>query len=268
MNMIFRSVLFACHFAFTFGGGGGPDIRVLDANTLQKLSARSDKMLVVMYSGSCLETKAFQPWLYALANLMPSLPVGIVDVARDGGMVAKSFNVSNPPVIKLFQRKAAPGKRLINFMGPMQFDGLFEWCKVVAAGDEHPLSEYGQEPAEHPEGHPGRPKSGSVMNKLPDGVRKMAETMVKENRLRNVLKERSEGKFEQYEALVSQEFRRIMSEDNVNADDKFGIQEVNRKARDIVREMILKTAPEHIRAEIEREVNMGDVAEQDSSMKS
>ena len=81
-----------------------------------------------------------------------------------------------------------------------------------------------------------------ALDKLPPSVRAMAETMVREQRLQRILRDRGGGFAEKYEQLVSERYAAIMSEERLNADDKFVVQEANRRARDAV---------QHVKAQFE-----------------
>ena len=84
--------------------------------------------------------------------------------------------------------------------------------------------------------------------------------MVRETRLQKLLKERGGGRYEQYTEMVAQRYNSIIAAEHTDTDDKFEVQEANRRARDQVREELLAEAPDYIKAEIEGEINMGDSA--------
>ena len=89
-------------------------------------------------------------------------------------------------------------------------------------------------------------------------------TMVRESRLQRILTKQGGGRVEMYDSMVAQRYMKLMKEESLDLSDKFGVQEVNRRARNEVREELLATAPEHIREEVEAEVSMGDMAAQAS----
>jgi len=218
---------------------------------------------VFMYEGACPESAKFRPWLYAMSQLMPRLAFGRIDVSGPGGPVAATFKVlphSGSPAIKMFQRDNPEGKRIIDYRGPLEFDAMADWCRAVVAGREHSHSQEGYEPPEHAAAAAASKeasKKGNALDKLPDSVRAMAETMVREQRLQRVLKQRGGGMAEKYENLVSERYQQIVSEEGTNVDEKFASQEANRRARDEVRNQLLSTAPADVREEIEREVHLG-----------
>ena len=239
-------------------------VRDLDAKLLSYVVGREPKHLVLMYDGACAPTKAFQPWLYALANALPHLPMGQIDVNQSSRQVAEAFKVSTSPQIKIFVRDNPVGERIVDYRGPLDYDALMGWCRALLAGESHELSSFGVEPPESPDvakaraaGKAGR--GGSMMDKLPPSVRAMAETMVMETRLQKLLKERGGGRYEQYNEMVAQRYNGIVAEEGTDVDDKFEVQEANRRARDAVREELLKEAPDYIKAEIEGEINLGDM---------
>ena len=246
-------------------------VRDLDASTLSGVVGRQKKYVVLMYDGACKPTKEFQPWYYALANKLPHLPMAQIDVSQDGRQIANAFqafsNGTTSPSIKLFVRDNPVGQRIINYGGPLEYDKLLGWMKAVLKDAEHPLSSFGVEPPETPGSREagarraaGGSAPGSMMDKLPESVRQMAETMVREQRMQKILREMGGGREEQYTTMVAERFKQIVAEEKTDTDDKFAVQEANRRARDQVRDELLASAPDHVRAEIEGEVNLGDMA--------
>ena len=241
------------------------EVHDLSPNTLQAFATRRRRAMVLMYEKSCAATQGFQPWLFALAQMFPSMAVGQLDVTDEGGEAITSvFNVTKLPQIKVFARDNPKGQRVVNYEGELEFDSLYNWTQAVQTGQDHELSSFGPEPAESPMA-PSNSNSGSTGNafaNLPPEVRKMATTMVRESRLQKLLKQQGGGRLERYDRMVSQRYRQIMKEEGTDLSDKFGVQEANRRARDQVREEILESAPEHIREEVESDVSMGDLAGQ------
>ena len=216
-------------------------------------------MVVIMHDGADPALSKFQPWLFALTTVLPRLTIGQIDVSDQGRDIGASFKVSGSTAIKMFLRDNPKGKRIVDYQGPLEFDALLGWCNAGIAGEEHAYSAPGHEPPENaanPEGARGTNK----MDKLPPSVRAMAETMVREQRLQRLLKERGDGMFQKYEDLVSSQYRGIIDEEKTDLNDKYAAQEANRRARDIVRNELLLSAPADIREEIEGEVHLGDAA--------
>ena len=238
--------------------------------TLHPTVSRFAKMIVLMHDGTCEKTRMFQPWLHAVANMVPELPVGQVDVSQSRRALATAFKVETSPIIKMFMRDNPKGKRIIDYKGPLDFDRVLEWTKAVAAGREHSSSAFGAEPPEAPGGASraaaqqsqmgGKP---SAMSQLPESVRMMAQTMVREQRLTRILKERGGGRAEHYQALVGQKYAKIVEDEGTDLEDKWAVQEANRRARSEVQEELLATAPANVRAEVEAEVNLGDMGADD-----
>uniref|UniRef100_A0A7S2MUZ0 Thioredoxin domain-containing protein n=1 Tax=Haptolina brevifila TaxID=156173 RepID=A0A7S2MUZ0_9EUKA len=231
------------------------------AQALQKNAARQRQMIVLMYDGNCATTKAFQPWLFALAQFMPHLLISRVDVSRENGMLKSVFQLSKTPQIKAFIRDNPKGKKIINYKGQLEFESLLGWLQAIHNGVSHPLSEFGVEPPESTALR-GTVRGGDVdpMGHLPESVRAMATTMARENRLQRLLKEQGGGRLEHYNNKVSRRFVEIMKSEDIDRTDKFGVQDANRRARDEVREEVLDSAPQHIRDEVEGDVRLGDVA--------
>ena len=98
------------------------------------------------------------------------------------------------------------------------------------------------------------------MGQLPESVRLMAQTMVRETRLQRILKQHGGGRAEHYDAMVATKYRELIEEEKTDLGDKFAVQEVNRRARDAVRTELMVDAPLHIREEVEADVSLGDAA--------
>lgn len=238
------------------------EVHELTPRNLQAFAARHRKALVLMYEGSCTMTMAFQPWIFALAQMLPTIAMAQLDVSSDNGEMIKSvFNLTKFPQIKLFAKDKSKGERVIDYQGPLEFDSLYDWSTAVRAGQDHELSSFGTEPAEGPAAGGGDGSSPvNAFAKLPPEVRNMATTMVREGRLQKILKQQGGGRIEAYDQKVSQRYKQIMKDERTALSDKFGVQEANRRARDEVREELLASAPDHIREEIESEITMGDIA--------
>jgi len=239
------------------------DVHELNPQNLPSFAARHRKAMVLMYEGSCTATAAFQPWLYALAQMIPGLPMGQLDVSGKAGAPIKSaFNVTATPIVKVFSRDNVKGERIIDYLGPLEFDSLYNWSSTMRAGNSHSLSAFGAEPPETPAMplNGGSVRGGNAFDKLPAEVRKMASTMVRESRLQRMLKQQGQGRLEQYDRMVSRRYHEIMRQAETDLSDKYGVQEANRRARDEIREEILESAPAHIREEVEADVSMGDLA--------
>merc|ERR1719484_460607 len=87
-----------------------------------------------------------------------------------------------------------------------------------------------------------RPPPGDAsdpFSKLPESVRAMARTMVRETRLQRILKQHGGDKAAQYDGMVAAKYREIIEREGTSLDDKFAVQEVNRRARDEVREYLM-----------------------------
>lgn len=248
--------------------GARARVRQLDANSLQHSVAKHRRFVVLMHSGADAALRAFQPWLYAIANLVPHIPVGTLDLAEDNGAeVADAFEVSDgAPVVKMFMRDNPKGKRIVDYRGPLEFDALLGWVRAAINGEEHELSAFGVEPETGDELQPSSPAGGpgggggGPMSRLPESVQAMARTMVRETRLQRILKQHGGGRVEQYDAMVAEKYRELVESEGTDLSDKFAVQEANRKARDEVRELLMAEAPAHVREEVEAEVNLGDAA--------
>jgi hypothetical protein len=240
---------------------------------LQKFATRHRRAAVLLYEGSCQTTKMFQPWLFALAQFVPQIPIAQVDVSMDGGTIKETFGVASLPQLKIFAKDNPKGQRIIDYTGPFEFESLMGWFKAILAGERHALSVYGSEPPEpEPETSSSvvldggkdsnRQTSTNHMDSVPESVRNMAVTMVRESRLQRILKEQGGGVLDRYNSMVASRYMQIIKDESIGQEDKFGIQEANRRAREEVRDTILEEAPGYVREEIESEVHLGDMAAQ------
>lgn len=245
------------------------DIIELDgAFDLNKVVLSHRRSVMLMHSGETAELKAFEPWLYAIVKMLPRLPFGRIDLSGPNENLARAFGVGKvtlgggarrAPAIKGFFRDNGMGKRIIDYTGPLEFDALFSWFKSVQQNEtEHRFSAPATEP---PEMAAAGPKPKNAMAGLPDSVRLMAETMVREQRMQRVLKQQGRGMLEQYEQAVRERYNWFIKQDGFDADDKFAVQEANRKARETVRQELLESAPFEIREEIEEDVALGEAAQ-------
>jgi len=271
--VIFAAVItssYANEPAYTAPGqlhtGARASVRKLSAESLQMAVTKHRRFVVLMHDGVDSATRAFQPWLYAIANMMPHLPIGTIDLSHGrGSEVASAFEVDSSkgaPTVKLFVRDNPKGKRIIDYHGPLEFDAMLGWMKAAVNEEEHEHSAYGVEPEGSDEVDRPSPGAaqGSPMSRLPESVRAMAQTMVRETRLQRILKQHGGGKVEQYDAMVAAKYREIIESKGTDMGDKFAVQEANRLARDAVREQLMADAPLHIREEVEADVNLGDAA--------
>ena len=230
----------------------------LDRTTLAPTVSRHKRMVIIMHDGASPALFKFQPWLFALTTLLPRLPIGKMDVSGEGKGVGAAFKVSGSPAIKMFLRDNPSGKRIVDYSGPLEFDALLSWCRAAAADKDHEHSAPGFEPPEHAKAQ--SKKGTNKLQQLPPSVRAMAETMVREQRLQRILRERGGGMGDKYEDLVSARYQQIVADEGTDTNDKFASQEANRRARDLVRAELLQSAPADVREEVEEDVHLGDAA--------
>lgn len=238
----------------------------VDAAGLQHVVSRTKRVVVFMYDGAACETShLFQPWLHAIAQRLPSLTFARVDMSNSTGTpaIAEYFGVaagSKSPQVKAMMRDNEPGQRVLNYLGPIEFEPFLAWSTAVLDGLPHDFSELGYEPPVDEERwsqEEEKRRAKNAMNNLPDAVREMAETMVKEGRLKRVLEEL--GKVDEYEAQVSETFKAIVKENNIDTkSDTYATQEANRLARNLVRKKLLNYAPPHVREIVDADVTLGD----------
>ena len=242
-------------------------VREMTPEGLQSAVGKHRRFMVLFHDGADKVTTAFQPWLYALANLIPHVPLGRIDLSQKrGDEVAQAFRVAGTgvPAVKLFIRDNPKGQRIINYRGPLDFDKVLDWARAAIDGKEHALSAFGYEPegADAKEEAAKKAAADSPMSKLPESVRLMAQTMVRETRLQRILKQQGGDRAARYDQMVAQKYAELIQEEKTDLNDKFAVQEANRRARDEVRELLMNDAPVHIREEIEADVSLGDAANQ------
>ena len=185
-------------------------VKELDARSLQRIVAKHRRFIVMMHFGDDEATRAFQPWLFAIANMVPEIPIGRVDLSSKerGAEMAGAFQVpSGATQLKLFIRDKPKGERIVDYRGPLQFEPLLGWVRAAISGEEHEHSAPGVEPpssgAEPPRG------GGGMMNKLPESVRTTAKTMIMESRLQKILRQQGGGKVEQYDVMVGRRYEEV-----------------------------------------------------------
>ena len=265
-------------------------------------------MAVLMHDGS-EEIEAFQPWLYAIAQVVPKIRIGRINLKGTGAAITHTFKITSVPAIKIFNRdevgmpkalgaanhsqcfandmrprsavapsprpwRQVSGKRITDYTGPLEYDPLLSWCEAMNAGVglEHKLSQPAFEPPtpqtdrlraakKSMKGAAVLDKDGSPKAGVPEEVRMMAETMVKEQRLQRLFDERDpEGKhdmFKKYQGRVGHVYREIVEAEGIDINDQFAVQEANRRARAKVQREVLTGAPDDVVAEFNREVNLG-----------
>ncbi len=245
-----------------------PGVIELDGPRLQQMAGRHKRMVVWMHEPGCAVTKAWQPWLFALSNVLPRLALGKVDVTPFNRTVANAFGLAPGigPALKALIRDNEKGERVVDYTGPLDFDSVLSWSQSILGGEDHEHSRFGVEPPEGPTPKKAKKAGGDPMSNLPKNVREMAETMVRESRLQKVLRDHGGGILEQYEGAVADTFNRLKQRDDFDADNKQMVQELNRAAREMVRNDLLASAPLDVREEIEAEVSLGDMPADSAKM--
>lgn len=104
-------------------------------------------------------------------------------------------------------------------------------------------------------------KDGKVKAGVPEEVRMMAETMVREQRLQRLFDERDPaGKhdmYKKYQGRVAHVYTEIVEAEGIDVNNQFTVQDANRRARSKVQGEVLTGAPADVVAEFNREVNLG-----------
>ena len=280
----------------------------MDMDHMRETINRFESMVVLMHDGS-EDIAAFQPWLYAIAQAVPKIRIGRINLAGTGAAITHTFKIRSLPAIKIFNRDEVckpdhlalatlsqcitrtmrpcsaansyarlwpqvSGKRITDYTGPLEYEPLLSWCEAMSAGVglEHKLSQPAYEPPtpqtdrlraakKGMKGAAVLDKEGRPKQDVPEEVRMMAETMVKEQRLQRLFDERDpEGKhdmFKKYQGRVGHVYREIVEAEGIDKNDQFAVQEANRRARAKVQAEVLTGAPDDVVAEFNREVNLG-----------
>ena len=207
-------------------------------------------MIVLMHQSKCEATKSFQPWLHAVANLVPGIQIGQIDIGA-ARSIATVFKGNDPAAIKPSSRqpKGQADRGLQRAARIRCAAGLVQGSRRAVAS----LSAYGaeREPSASAAGgkasgmsrllevrHGGDDGSGDATAAHPDGARRWPR-----------------GHY----ILVQERFAKIVGDEETDMEDKFAVQEANRRARNEVQEELLKDAPANIRAEVRAAVNLGDM---------
>ena len=267
--------------------GSAPTVLELTHDTMLGALNRHRRIVVLMYRGKkCKASRLFQPWLFALAHRLPGVQFARVDATEGEGSIADAFGVTSSPTIKAFQRTKPKGERVTDYTGPVDFDSLLEWGEAIADDKVHRYSAVGIEPGSSGGGDDGGggggggdggggdgsrdagdgtaagdpPPTAARAKGMPESVRRMAETMVREKRLQRLLAARGAEASEAYSRRVTARYEELAAAAGVDPQrttDQFSVQELNRRARDLVRDEVLAEAPDEVRREVLAEVNVG-----------
>ena len=259
--------------------GSAPTVLELTHDTMLGALNRHRRIVVLMYRGKkCKASRLFQPWLFALAHRLPGVQFARVDATEGEGSIADAFGVTSSPTIKAFQRTKPKGERVTDYTGPVDFDSLLEWGEAIADDKVHRYSAVGIEPGGGGGGGDGDsdgdgsrdagdgtaagdpPPTAARAKGMPESVRRMAETMVREKRLQRLLAARGAEASEAYSRRVTARYEELAAAAGVDPQrtaDQFSVQELNRRARDLVRDEVLAEAPDEVRREVLAEVNVG-----------
>lgn len=129
-------MMFALSLSAAVSSSQRVSVMDMDMHSMRETVNRFSRMVVLMHDGTAA-IKAFQPWLYALAQKVPQLRFARINVAGEARVVAETFKVFALPAIKIFQRDLEAGKRVVDYAGPLEFDPLLEWCEAMVAGCAH-----------------------------------------------------------------------------------------------------------------------------------
>ena len=75
----------------------------MDMEHMRETINRFESMVVLMHDGS-EEIEAFQPWLYAIAQAVPKIRIGRINLKGTGATITHTFKIRSVPAIKIFNR--------------------------------------------------------------------------------------------------------------------------------------------------------------------
>ena len=109
-------------------------LRKLDPATMRELVMLNDKVVLLMHEAGCVKAEAFSPTLDEIAEAVPQLGYGRVDVSKPG-FEKWRIEPGDPPALRAFFRNAPPHLRILEYVGPPTRDAVEAWCRAVTAWD-------------------------------------------------------------------------------------------------------------------------------------
>jgi len=94
----------------------------------------NDKVVVLMHSPNCPKAASFAPTLDAIAESLPNLAYGRVDVSQPGFQQWR-IEEGEPPSLRAFFRNAPPQYRILEYGGPPTRDPAEAWCRGISDWD-------------------------------------------------------------------------------------------------------------------------------------
>ena len=96
-----------------------------------------EKVILLLYAKGCERAESFLPTLATIAEKVPSLAYGRVDVVEVPNMNrgAKFPVQPGAPALKAYFRNAPVGKRVLMYSGSPALDEVLAWCQAIASWD-------------------------------------------------------------------------------------------------------------------------------------
>jgi hypothetical protein len=115
----------------------GAELDVLDLASMRTLIMSSDKVVILMHAGPCQRADEFAPRLAEIADRVPSMAYGRIDVNAEPKMAVPSSGgvLEGAPALKAFFRNAPPGKRVLEYSGPPTSEAVLEWVSAIDKWD-------------------------------------------------------------------------------------------------------------------------------------
>jgi hypothetical protein len=111
-------------------------------------------VVVLLHAPGCERAESFVPTLSRIAEKVPGLAYGRIDVAQGGsgdGLATKFGVQLGAPSLRAMFRNAPPHQRMLEYRGPPTYEAVLPWAEAVGAwdgGEALPTGwEVGTEPA-------------------------------------------------------------------------------------------------------------------------
>jgi hypothetical protein len=109
-------------------------LRELDASTMRELVMREERVVLLMHEPGCPRAEEFAPTLDEVAEAVPGLGYGRVDVSQPG-FDKWRLGGSQSLRLRAFFRNAPPQYRVLEYVGPPTRELVEDWCRAVLAWD-------------------------------------------------------------------------------------------------------------------------------------
>lgn len=176
MQRALLAMLYVCslHTAVDAVNSEG-EVTELDIVSMQNMLVRNDKAILLLYATPSPRADEFVPTLQEIAQRIPGLPFGKIDVKSDQKIVVSFAAGIEPsaPALRAFFKNAPPGKRVLEYRGPPTLESVLAWAQAVADWDGSDKLAPGWE-VDVPEVHKTQKASSAQQSDSKDGRRSRA----------------------------------------------------------------------------------------------